>query len=225
MRSAARLDHRSGVWARRGRHRRDGRCATRDGGQAQFVMTPVPDLGPEQDGVSRDMQYALMSRTIAPRRLRIAKSKNEQHSVSRLTRSSTLSVAPGYRRRVSRSRVGAVRSTCWSDRLKRSSNSATRRGCCAVGSAQPSPGIQVSTLEFFRYRFDIVRTSPSCPRVWSRRPARCDRRLRGSQPSRHPRAVLRIHLAQARAQVALLGEDRAPLEGQPCHRSQREGSP
>ena len=31
----------------------------RDGGQAQFVMTPVPDLGAEQDGVSRAMQYAL----------------------------------------------------------------------------------------------------------------------------------------------------------------------
>lgn len=31
----------------------------RDGGQAQFVMTPIPDLRPEPDGVTRAMQYAL----------------------------------------------------------------------------------------------------------------------------------------------------------------------
>ena len=31
----------------------------REGGQAQFVMTPVPRFTPEQEGVSRAMQYAL----------------------------------------------------------------------------------------------------------------------------------------------------------------------
>jgi AraC family transcriptional regulator, transcriptional activator FtrA len=31
----------------------------REGGQAQFVPTPVPESHPEQDGVSRAMQYAL----------------------------------------------------------------------------------------------------------------------------------------------------------------------
>ena len=31
----------------------------REGGQAQFVMTPVPDLPSQQDGVSAAMQYAL----------------------------------------------------------------------------------------------------------------------------------------------------------------------
>ena len=31
----------------------------REGGQAQFVMTPVPNFTPEQEGVSRAMQYAM----------------------------------------------------------------------------------------------------------------------------------------------------------------------